>query len=274
MNPYNLEPQEIARRASSIRRRVLHMNNKAGQGHTGADLSETDMLAALYLRILDIAPGRETDPQRDRFILSKGHGAGGYYCALAEAGYIDESLLETYLGFDSALPGHPVRGKLPAVELNTGALGHGMPVAVGLALAAKRTGRSYRVFVLAGDGELQEGSNWEAAMSAAHFGLDNLTVIVDRNGLQLAGRTEDLMGVEPLDRKWEAFGWDVHTTAGNDVGAFVETIERIDTTNGRPHAVLARTRKGKGVSFIEDKPEWHHKVPSDDELTLAIEELT
>ncbi len=273
MNAHGLEPQEIARRAGSIRRRVLQMNHRAGQGHTGADLSEADILAALHFRILDIGPDRSADPDRDRFILSKGHGVGGYYCTLAEGGYIDESSLDTYLQFGSALPGHPVRGKLPPIELNTGALGHGMPVAVGLAMAAKLTGRGYRVFVLTGDGELQEGSNWEAAMSAAHFGLDNLTVIVDRNGLQLADRTGKLMSLEPLDRKWEAFGWDIHRTDGNDVAAFVRTIEGIDTTNGRPHVVLAKTVKGRGVSFIEDRPEWHHKVPSDNELTQAIKEL-
>lgn len=249
------------------------MNSGAGQGHTGADLSEADILAALHFRILNIGPNRSTDPDRDRFILSKGHGVGGYYCTLAEAGYIDEALLETYLHFDSSLPGHPVRGKLPPIELSTGALGHGMPVAVGLAMAAKLTKRPYRVFVLTGDGELQEGSNWEAAMSAAHFGLDNLIVTVDRNGLQLADRTETLMGLEPLDRKWEAFGWEVHHTNGNDVAAYIETLEGIDTTNGRPHVVLAKTVKGRGVSFIEDRPEWHHKVPGNDELTQAIKEL-
>lgn len=273
MNAHNLDPVQISDKAKAILRRVLQMNHHAGQGHTGADLSEADILASLYFRILDISPDRLDDPDRDRFILSKGHGVGGYYCTLAEAGYLDPALLETYLGFDTPLPGHPVRQKVPAIELNTGALGHGLPVAVGLALAAKLSGRFYRVFVLTGDGELQEGSNWEAAMSAAHFELDNLIVIVDRNGLQLADRTEKLMSLEPLDRKWEAFGFDVHTTDGNSPAAIVDTVESLPSQSGTPHVILAATTKGRGVSFIEDQPAWHHKVPTDTELTTALEEL-
>ena len=267
-----MDVDAIREKARQIRRNILRMNARAGQGHTGADLSEVDILASLYFRILRIRRRRLNDPNRDRFIQSKGHGVGGLYCTLAEAGYLDRSALDTYLEL-GGLPGHPVRQKTPGVELNTGALGHGLSVGVGLALAGKLKGRSYRVFVLTGDGELQEGSNWEAAMSASRFKLDNLIVIVDRNALQLAGRTEAIMPLEPLEEKWRAFGFDVRVTDGNDVAAFVETVEGIDTGNGKPHVVIARTTKGKGVSFIEDQAAWHHRVPTENELSAALREL-
>ena len=272
-NEFQLSGDEIAKKAKEIRKKIIKMNSHAGQGHTGADLSETDILAALFFRILNIQKNNLKDPSRDRLILSKGHGIGGFYCTLAEAGYIDETLLFDYLQFDSALPGHPVRQKTPCIELNTGALGHGLSVGVGLALSGKMSKRTFRIFVLTGDGELQEGSIWEAAMSAAHFKLDNLIVIVDRNTLQLADRTEIIMALEPLEDKWKAFGFDVHVTDGNDVAKFIDTIEGLDMHNGRPHVVIARTVKGKGVSFIEDKAVWHHKIPIGDQITQAIEEL-
>jgi transketolase len=272
-NVYALTYEQIEHKTKAIRKKIIQMNAHAGQGHTGADLSETDILASLFFRILNIQKDNLDDPNRDRFILSKGHGVGGFYCTLAEAGLIEESLLETYLQFDSALPGHPVRQKIPYIELNTGALGHGLSVGVGLALSAKLSGRSFRVFVLTGDGELQEGSVWEAAMSAAHFNLDNLIVIVDRNTLQLADRTEKIMALEPLAEKWKAFGFEVHHTDGNDVPQFIPTIEGLDLHNGKPHAVIARTIKGKGISFIEDQASWHHKIPVGDQIVHAIEEL-
>jgi transketolase len=265
--------EQIKHKTKEIRKRIIQMNAHAGQGHTGADLSETDMLASLFFRILNFNKKNLNDPNRDRFILSKGHGVGGLYCTLVEAGFLDESLLETYLQFDSKLPGHPVRQKTPGIELNTGGLGHGLSVGVGLALSAKMSGRDFRVFVLTGDGELQEGSNWEAAMSAVHFKLDNLIVMVDRNTLQLADRTEKIMGLEPLADKWKAFGCDVHHTDGNDVAQFIDTIEGLDLHNGKPHVVLARTIKGKGISFIEDQASWHHKIPVGDQVVHAIEEL-
>lgn len=272
-NEFSSACEHIKKKAKGIRKKIITMNAHAGQGHTGADLSETDILAALFFRILNFHKERPEDPDRDRFILSKGHGVGGFYCTLAEAGLIDEALLETYLQFDSKLPGHPVRQKIPYIELNTGALGHGLSVGVGLALSAKLSGRSFRVFVLTGDGELQEGSVWEAAMSAAHFNLDNLIVIVDRNTLQLADRTEKIMALEPLADKWKAFGFDVQQTDGNDVAQFIETVEGLDLHNGKPHVVLARTIKGKGISFIEDRASWHHKIPVGDQVVHAIEEL-
>ncbi len=272
-NPFCLSPADILEKSRRIRKSIIHMNSSAGAGHTGADLSETDILASLYFNMLAYDPKNLKSPARDRFILSKGHGVGGYYCTLAEAGIIEKSLLNTYLRKDSILPGHPVRQKTPGVEFNTGALGHGLPVAVGLALAAKKQNLKYRTFVLLGDGELEEGSNWEASMSAAHFKLDNLIVIVDRNGLQLADRTEKIMALEPLDKKFESFGYSVKKIDGNDPKQIIECIETCKTGGDKPHLILAGTTKGKGVSFIEDQPSWHHRIPVGEEVQKAIEEL-
>jgi len=268
-----LSPREIEQKAKNIRKKIIRMNAHAGQGHTGADLSETDILAALFFHVLNWNPDKPSDPDRDRFILSKGHGVGGLYCTLAEAGIIHDTSLDTYLQFDSSLPGHPVRQKTPFIDLNTGALGHGLPVGVGLALSAKLSNRDFRVFVLTGDGELQEGSVWEAAMGASGFKLDNLIVIVDRNTLQLADRTERIMPLEPLAQKWEAFGFDVQTVDGHDIDELIKLIDGLDLQCGKPHVVIARTIKGRGVSFIEDQPSWHHKVPEGGQVDIAIEEL-
>lgn len=256
---------ELEARARSIRKKIIIMNSTAGQGHTGADLSETDILTTLYFRIMN--------NDCDHFILSKGHGVGGYYCALAEAGIIPEEWLSTYLKFDSRLPGHPVRQKTPGVEFNTGALGHGLSVSTGLALSMKKRENKGKVFTLLGDGELQEGSNWEAAMAASHFKLGNLVALVDRNRLQLADRTEHIMNLEPLADKWRAFGFQVIELDGNSIQELVTALEGIDYLGDAPHLVLAHTIKGKGISFIEDNAPWHHRVPSGDEIHKAIEEL-
>ena len=272
-NEFNLTPDQISDKARSIRKRIIQTNAHAGQGHTGSDLSEADILACLFFRLLNLRQSNMDDPNRDRFILSKGHGVCGLYCTLVEAGYMEESELQSYLQFDSALPGHPVRQKNRFVELNTGALGHGVSVGVGLALSAKMSERTFRVFVITGDGELQEGSNWEAAMSAAHFKLDNLIMIVDRNRLQLADLTEAIMAIEPLMQKFEAFGFDVHETDGNNPAELIQTVESLDRKNSKPKVIIASTTKGKGISFIEDRAIWHHKVPTSEEIQIAIEEL-
>ncbi|MGA2976597.1 MAG: transketolase [Spirochaetia bacterium] len=272
-NPFRLSSEQVDARAREVRKRIVQMNSAAGQGHTGADLSEADILCALFFHILRYSPDAPTDPDRDRFILSKGHGVGGFYCTLAEAGLIDPALLDTYLQFDSALPGHPVRQKTPFVEINTGALGHGLSVGVGLALSARMSVRGFHVYVLLGDGELQEGSNWEASMSAAHFHLGNLVAIVDRNTLQLADRTESIMALEPLAAKWESFGFEVAVSDGNDAADLVRVIESFDRTGNTPHVLIAHTVKGKGVSFMEDQASWHHKIPVGEQLRQAIEEL-
>ncbi|SHO42810.1 transketolase [Desulfopila aestuarii] len=272
-NPFEFNTEEILHEVKEIRKNVLKMNHGAGQGHTGADLSEADILASLYFRLLRYTKENPRDPQRDRFILSKGHGVGGFYCTLMQAGLLDKNLLGTYLEFDSKLPGHPVRQKNDFVEVNTGALGHGLPIGVGMAIAAKKQNLDYKVYVLTGDGELQEGSNWEAAMTASHYKLDNLIWIIDRNNLQLADFTENIVALEPLGQKLEAFGMEYLEINGNDPGAIISTIESL-APNGKPKAILARTTKGCGVSFIENQPSWHHKVPTDEELSRAMEELS
>ena len=272
-NPFKLAPDMVSEKARRIRQSVIYMNSNAGAGHTGADLSEADILASLYFNILSYTPENLENPERDRFILSKGHGVGGYYCTLAEAGFIPKDYLDTYLKKNSLLPGHPVRQKTPGIEFNTGALGHGLPVATGLALAAKKQNKDYKTYVLLGDGELEEGSNWEASMAASHFKLDNLIVIVDRNGLQLADRTESIMALEPLDKKFEAFGYSVTRINGNDPVQIIEALNNCTVGSGKPHLILAETTKGKGVSFIENQPAWHHKIPVGDEIQKAIEEL-
>jgi len=274
MNPFKYTVADLAAKARAVRRRIIQLNagSPAG-GHTGADLSQVEILTALYFRILNCAPDRTNDPQRDIYIQSKGHAVGGYYCVLAEAGYFPTEWLPTYQHSDSHLPGHPVRQKTPGVELNTGALGHGLPVAVGIALAAKKDNRDRRIFVVTGDGELAEGSNWEAALVAAHYGLDNLVIINDKNKLQLAGHTRDIMNTDPLPEKWRAFGLDVSECNGNDMAAVVDAIENLPRNSGKPQVIVAHTEKGFGISFIQGKPEWHHRVPKGEEIALALEEL-
>ncbi len=273
MNPYSSSIEELEKHAKSIRRRIVVLNsNSPAGGHTGADLSQVEILTSLYFRILNCAPDRVDDEERDIYIQSKGHAAGGYYCVLAEAGYIPEDWLPTYQHADSKLPGHPVRHKTPGVELNTGALGHGLPVAVGLAMAAKKSGSKRKIYVVTGDGELAEGSNWEAALVAAHYKLDNLVIINDKNQLQLAGFTKDIMKTDPLDKKWEAFGMQVTQCEGNNIESVVNALESLKQ-EGKPNVVIANTIKGAGISFIQGRPEWHHKVPKGEEVTTALEEL-
>ncbi|MFM2484698.1 transketolase [Celerinatantimonas yamalensis] len=274
MNAHQLSIEQLKEKAREIRKDIVILNSQSpAGGHTGADLSQVEIVTALYFRILNCGPDRITDPQRDIYIQSKGHAAGGYYCCLAEAGYFPKSLLPTYQCADSKLPGHPVRHKTPGVELNTGALGHGLPVAVGLAIAAKKSGSDRKIYVVTGDGELTEGSNWEAALVAAHYHLDNLIIINDQNRLQLAGYTKDIMNTDPLDEKWRAFGMEVSECEGNDVSSVVSVLESLKA-NGKPHVVIAHTIKGAGISFIAGRPEWHHRVPKGDEVDRALEELS
>lgn len=273
MNPYRFSIEQLIQKARDIRKDIVVLNSQSpAGGHTGADLSQVEIVTALYFRLLNCSAQRLDDPQRDIYIQSKGHAAGGYYCCLAEAGYFPKEWLSSYQYPNSKLPGHPVRHKTPGVELNTGALGHGLPVAVGLALAAKKSGSPRKIYVVTGDGELAEGSNWEAALVAAHYKLDNLIIINDKNKLQLAGFTKDIMNTDPLDEKWRAFGMQVTQCSGNDMRSVVETIEQIQPC-GKPNVVIANTTKGAGISFIQGRPEWHHRVPKGDEVTQALEEL-
>ncbi len=273
MNPFSLSVTDLEKKARAIRRRIILLNaNSPAGGHTGADLSQVEILTALYFRVLNCSPELINSDERDIYIQSKGHAVGGYYCVLAEAGFIPEDWLPTYQHADSHLPGHPVKHKTPGVELNTGALGHGLPVAVGIALAAKRSGSGRRVFVVTGDGELAEGSNWEAALVAAHYQLDNLIIINDKNNLQLAGATKEILNTDPLDEKWRAFGMEVTQCSGNNMQEVVATLEGL-TPNGKPQVIIANTTKGAGISFIQGRAEWHHRVPKGDEVELALEEL-
>ncbi|NTU78119.1 MAG: transketolase [Chloroflexales bacterium] len=259
--------------ATAIRRRDLEMIYGAKLGHIGGDFSVTDILVTLYFSVLRVDPTRPDDPERDRFILSKGHSAGALYTTLAHIGFFPLAELATFAQPLSRLNGHPNRVKVPGVETNTGPLGHGLPVAVGCAIGAKMDGASWRTFVITGDGELQEGSNWEAAMSAAHYKLDNLTVIVDRNGLQQGDFTERTMHLDPLADKWRAFGWAVHEVNGHDHAALLHIFDQLPFEWGKPNCIIAHTHKGQGVSFMRDRPAWHHKVPDADEYTRALQEL-
>ena len=273
MNPWHYDIQTLERTARAVRRHIVKLNaySPAG-GHTGADLSQVELLTALYFRILNVAPDRIDDAERDIYIQSKGHAVGCYYCVLAEAGFFPVDWLSTYQHANSHLPGHPVRQKTPGIELNTGALGHGLPVAVGLALAAKKSNSARRIFLITGDGELAEGSNWEAALAAAHYGLDNLVIINDKNNLQLAGPTREIMNTDPLADKWRAFGMQVTECQGNDMASVVSTLEGLKQER-KPNVVIANTIKGAGISFIQGRPEWHHRVPKGEEIELALEEL-
>ena len=258
--------------ATQIRLSDLEMINRAKLGHIGGDFSVADILSTLYGAVLNVDPADPTAPDRDRFILSKGHCAGALYSTLAYCGFFPQEELKSFAQKLSPLNGHPNRNKVPGVETNTGPLGHGFPVAVGTAIAAKLQGSARRTFVVMGDGEMQEGSNWEAAMTASHYRLGNLTAIVDRNRLQQGDRTEETKQLEPFADKWIAFGFEVRSVDGHDYEALLDAFK--PSTAGRPVAVIANTTKGKGVSFMEDRVEWHHKVPSDEQVQQAIEELT
>ncbi|CAN5572447.1 transketolase [soil metagenome] len=265
--------EELRRRARAVRVRDLGMVHRARLCHIGGEFSAIDILVTLYFAVLRVDPRDPQAPDRDRFVLSKGHSAAAPYATLGEAGFFDPAELDTFMAPLSRFSGHPDRTKVPGVETNTGPLGHGLPVAVGMALAARLDGSARRTFVLTGDGELQEGSTWEAAMAAGHYGLDGLTVIVDRNGLQQGDRTESTLRLEPLADKWRAFGWAVRETDGHDHVALLEMLESTPFEPGRPSCLIAHTHKGHGVSFISDRVEWHHRVPSDEEYARALGEL-
>jgi len=266
-----LDNNQLARKSLEYRKKVLHYIKQAKAGHTGGSLSCVDILNVLYNRILNVSPEHFQDPDRDRYIQSKGHSVESLFVVLADRGFFPESDLDTLCRYQSHYVGHPTR-KVHGVEQNTGGLGHGLPISAGVALAGKLDKKSYRVFTLLGDGELAEGSNWEAAMFAAHNKLDNLTAIIDYNGLQITAPTKNVCSNEPIDRKFEAFGWAVKWVDGHDYAALTGALSSPMETE-KPTAVIARTIKGKGISFIENNLKWHHKVPSDDEIVRAMAEL-
>ena len=254
-----------------LRRRILRLIVNAGAGHTGGGLSCLDILNVLYNRVLRVAPETFTDPRRDRYVQSKGHCVEALYVVLADRGFFPEADLDTVCRYQSHYVGHPTR-KIPGIEMNTGALGHGLPICLGMALAAKMDAAPYRVFTLLGDGELAEGSNWEAAMAAGHYDLDNLTAIFDHNTLQITGPTRDVMSNEPLDEKWRAFGWAVQRINGHDFAQLTAALNQ-PAEPGKPTCIIANTVKGRGVSFMENVGKWHHRVPNETELNQALAEL-
>jgi transketolase len=263
---------ELRLKSVAYRRTILRIIKQAQAGHTGGSLSCIDILNVLYNAVMRVSPQTATDPNRDRYVQSKGHSVEALYTVLADRGFFPAADLDTLCRYRSPFIGHPTR-KVPGIEHNTGALGHGLSVGVGMALAAKRDGRAYRVYVLLGDGELEEGSSWEASMTAAHYGLDNLIVIVDRNGLQITGSTEEVNSLEPLAARFEAFDYAIRSADGHDIHALLDVFGAVPFAAGKPNLVMAHTVKGKGVSFIENTVKWHHRVPNDEEYATAMAEL-
>ena len=264
--------KQLAERSITYRKKILKYIVGAKAGHTGGSLSCIDILNVLYNEVLNVGPQNFTSPNRDRYIQSKGHCVEALYVVLADKGFFPESDLETLCKYKSHYIGHPTK-KVHGVEQNTGALGHGLPIAAGTALAAKMDKKNYRVFTLLGDGELPEGSNWEAALTAAHYKLDNLCAIIDNNKLQITGTNAEVCNTDPIDAKFESFGWAVRHVDGNDVNALKEVLSSVPFEKGKPSLVIAHTIKGKGVSFMENSIKWHHGVPDKDQYETAIAEL-
>jgi transketolase len=254
------------------RKNVLQIIYAAKAGHTGGSLSCVDLLNVLYNYTMKITPQNFSQVERDHYVHSKGHSVEALYAVLADQGFFPAELLYTMEKYASNFIGHPTRS-VPGIEQNTGALGHGLSFSVGMALAAKKDGRSDRVFTIMGDGELTEGSIWEASASAAHYHLDNLVAIIDRNTLQISGRTEKVMSMEPLEEKFSAFGYAVRHVNGNNVAELATLFESLPFEPGKPNLVLAHTIKGRGVSYMEDNVSWHHRVPTDSEYATALMEL-
>jgi transketolase len=263
---------ELEIRSLDYRMRLMTHIKRANTGHTGGSLSCVDILNVLYNRVLNVSPDRFDDPDRDRYIQSKGHSVEALYTVLADRGFFPESDLDTLCRYQSHYVGHPTR-KVHGVEQNTGALGHGLPLSVGVALGGKKDGRSYRVFTLLGDGELAEGSNWEAMLVAAQYGLDNLVAIVDYNRLQITGPTHEVCCTDPLEDKFAAFGWSVRHVDGHSIANLSAALSDLPFEEGRPGIIIARTVKGRGVGFMEDVKKWHHGVPDDDLYAQAMNEL-
>ncbi len=264
------EMEEIAKR---LRRHIITMTGKAGSGHPGGSLSAVEIVTALYFRLLRHKP---SDPQwsdRDRFILSKGHAAPLLYAALAECGYFPVDELSTLRQLDSRLQGHTDRTVTPGVEMSAGALGQGLSFAIGIALAGRLNSQSYRAYVLLGDGECDEGQIWEGAMAAAHFKVDNLTAIVDNNKQQIDGWNRDVMNLDPFNKKWQAFGWHVIEVDGHDFTQLIDAFNQAKLITGQPTIIIAHTIKGKGVSFMENNPDFHGKAPNAEEVEIALKEL-
>lgn len=269
-----MDIQELKRKACDIRMDVVELIHRSGCGHIGGDMSEVEALVALYYKHMDCCPENQDNANRDRFILSKGHSVETLYCILADRGFFDkQELMETYSAYGSRFIGHP-NNKIPGIEVNSGSLGHGLSVAVGMAKAGKMDRAPYRVYTVMGDGELAEGSVWEGAMAAGHFQLDNLTAFVDRNRLQISGSTEEVMTQDSQEQRWAAFGWNVISIPGNDMEAVDAAITAAKAVKGKPTVIILNTTKGCGVSFMENQAAWHHKVMTQEQYVQAMEELT
>lgn len=268
-----LNLQELAAKTKTVRKHIIRMLGEAGSGHPGGSLSAAEIVTALYFHVLRHDPQRPDWPDRDRFILSKGHGVPVQYACLAEAGYFPVEELKTLRKINSRLQGHPVKGTVPGIEASTGSLGQGLSIALGHALAGKLDGKDYRVYVMIGDGESDEGQIWEAALFGAHHRLDNLVAILDYNKIQLDGRVEEILELAPLADKWRAFGWHVIEIDGHDLAAILEAFAEAERTKGKPSILIAHTIKGKGVSFMEDDVEWHGIAPNAEQVKRALAEL-
>jgi transketolase len=267
------EEIKLKRKALNIRRKIIRMIRAGKGGHVGGAMSSVEIVTALYFHLMNSDPQNPKWRARDRFVLSAGHKCLVLYAALAEKGYFDESVLDTYGGLGSRIPGHPDMHKLPGVETNTGALGHGLSIAGGMALGLKMDGLASRVFVLMGDGELEEGSNWEAAAACSHYQLDNILVFVDRNFLQISGPTAEVMNYEPLMDRWEAFGWSVREMDGHSFSEIIANASEIPFKGNSPSVIIANTVKGKGLSFAEDKANYHFWSTTPEELEIADADL-
>ncbi|XCP85731.1 transketolase [Roseburia hominis] len=259
--------------AAKSRKNVFRMVRAGGHGHVGGALSAIDIVAALYFDIMNVSPEKKDASDRDRFLLSAGHKCLAQYAVLAEKGYFDKSVLDTYGALGSHIPGHPDMHKLPGVEANTGALGHGLSIAAGMAMAAKLDKLNYSVYAITGDGELPEGSNWEAAAAAAKFKLDNLIIFIDNNGLQISGNVTDVMNMEPIDDKFRTFGWHVVTINGNNMNEILDTLDSLPYNGGKPIAILCKTTKAKGLSFGENNVNYHFWNATEELIQRAEAEL-
>lgn len=264
---------ELKKIATEIRKSIIIQTASAGSGHPGGSLSGVEILTYLYFVEMRIDPKNPKDPNRDRFVLSKGHASPLLYAVLAEKGFIRKDELTGFRQIYSNLQGHPDMKKVPGVEMSTGSLGQGLSAANGMALAGKLDGKDYRVYVLLGDGEIQEGQIWEAAMTAAHYKLDNLTAFLDHNGLQIDGKITEVMSPEPVDEKFKAFGWHVIKIDGHDFNQIEKAVNEAKTVKGKPTIIIAETVKGKGVSFMENEPGWHGTAPNKEQAQKALEEL-
>jgi len=264
---------DLKQKSVEYRKRILSCIKHAGAGHTAGSLSCIDILNVLYNRIMNVSPENFNDNDRDRYIHSKGHSVEALYVTLSDQGFFPDTDIDTFSQYKSHYVGHPTR-KVAGVEQNTGALGHGLSFSVGVALAGKLDGAPYKVYTLMGDGELAEGSNWEALMAGAHYKLDNLVAIIDYNKLQITGPVSDVCSVEPLREKFESFGWHVKEVDGHNLSELEQVFKSVPFEEGRPNMVIAHTKKGRGISFIEGDYTWHHKVPSDEQYEKAMEELT